>query len=192
MSFIKDTFFGGAEKKAARAQVEAGDRAIQEQRAVREEARADLGPFRDVGEGVLGPLGEFVREGPETELERTRGFQDIQRSAAAGGKLRSGGTLESLTEFNSVLNARNRQQRFRELFATARLGQSAAAGQAATSLRTGENISSTQIGQGNVTAAGIIGRNNARRASIFDLARIGSGFFGGGSPGGGASGGVSV
>ncbi len=172
MSFIKDTFFGGAEKKAAADQVAAGDRAIEEQRRARGEARGDLQPFRQAGEGILNFLSDFVGEGPETELERTRGFRDIQSSAAAGGKLRSGGTLESLTGFNNMLNARNRRDRFSELFNLATLGANAASGQATATLRTGENISSTQIGQGNARAAGRVGAANTTRGSIFDLARI--------------------
>ena len=172
MSFIKRTFFGGAERDAARAQREAGDTAIGEQRRVGEEAQGLLSPFRQAGTGILNQLSEFVSQGPETAFERAEGFEDIQQSAAARGKLVSGETLGALTEFNVGVNQRFRSQRFNELLSLANLGQSSAAGQANIGVRIGENISSLEVGKGNVTAAGIVGAASTTRNTIFDLARI--------------------
>ena len=172
MSFIRRTFFGGAEREAAEAQVAAGDTAIGEQRRVGEEAQGRLDPFRQVGERILNPLFDFVSQGPETAFERTQGFEDIQQSAAARGKLVSGETLGALTEFNVGVNQRFRGQRFNELLSLANLGQTSAAGQANIGVRIGENISSLEVGKGNVTAAGIIGATNTTRKSLSDLARI--------------------
>jgi len=145
-----DTLAGGALTAAQLA-----DRADQR-------AREDLQPFRDIGGGIAPLLSEFVREGPETELERTQGFTDIQKSAAAGGKgLRSGNTLKGLTQFNNLLNSRNRQQRFNELFNVVTLGANAAS-------RTATNTLNSSITQGgfltdaaSATAAGQIGASNA-------------------------------
>lgn len=157
---------------AANSQVAAGDRAILAQERALSQARSDLEPFRNLGGEALSPLLSFALDGPETELERTRGFEDIQRSAAAGGKLQSGGTLESLTSFNNQLNARNRNQRFSELFNLATLGSNAASGQATSTLNTATNVGNTIIGQGNARAAGRVGSANAASDSLFDLARI--------------------
>lgn len=170
MGFVKDNFLGKAEKDGAKAQKRAGREAIEIQEAAREQARQDLSPFRELGTGVSGSLLDFVLQGPETELERSRGFQDIQRSAAAGGKLQSGGTLEELTSFNNMLNARNRSQRFGELFNLASLGSNAAAGQATASLQTGNAISDLRTGIGNAHAAGQIGAANRVGGTISDLA----------------------
>lgn len=180
MSWVKDNFLGGAERDAARTQADAADRAAQQQREAEARARGDLQPFRDLGAGVTNTLLDFVLQGPETDLERTRGFEDIQRSAAAGGKLTSGGTLEELTGFNNMLNARNRRDRFSELFNLATLGSNAAAGQATNTLRTGENISSLTVGKGDALAAGQVAGANAIRGTISDLARIGASLAGGG------------
>ena len=169
MSKIKDTFFGGAEKKAAKRQSESADRAIAEQRRAGDEATARLDPFTSIGRDILNPLFDFVIQGPETNFERTAGFEDIQQSAAAGGKLKSGGTLGALTEFNAGVNERFRGNRFNELFRLANLGQSSAAGQANIDVRTGENISSALIGQGDNNAAGIIGAANNTRGTIKDI-----------------------
>ena len=118
---------------------------------------------------------DFVSQGPETDFERTQGFEDIQQSAAASGKLNAGGTLGALTEFSAGVNERFRGNRFNELLSLANLGQASAAGQANITVRTGENISSTEIGKGNALAAGRIGSASTTRGSIFDLARIAGG-----------------
>ncbi len=183
MGFIRRTFGGGAERDAARIQAEASDAAQQTQREGLETARGDLATFRGLGEGVADSLLQFVLDGPETEFERTRGFDQIERSAAARGKLSSGGTLEELTEFNSGLNERNRGNRFRELFNLATLGANAASGQATATLGTSNNISSLQTGKGDALAAGEIGAANATRGSIFDIARIGASALTGGAGG---------
>lgn len=148
-------------RSAARTQSESADAAIVEQRRASEQARSDLQPFRQAGEEALDPLLQFVQQGPETEFERTQGFEAIQKSAAAGGTLSSGETLKALTEFNTGLNQRFRTQRFNELFNIANLGQSAAAGQANIGIAQGENVSSLLVGQGNVRAAGQAGAASA-------------------------------
>jgi hypothetical protein len=170
MSWIKDTFFGGNEKKAAQAQIEQGDRAIDLQRETRDLARGDLAPFRGLGADIVNPLLDFVKGGPETDLERTEGFGAIQKSAAAGGKLNAGGTLRDLVGFNNMLNERNRGNRFNELFNLAVLGSNAASGQATAAQNTGRNISDIMLGQGNAQAAGIIGKGNAARDTISGIA----------------------
>lgn len=159
-------------RSAAGKQKKASQRAIDEQIEARHQLRADLRPFRELGTGVSGTLLDFVLEGPETELERTRGFENIQRSAAAGGKLQSGGTLEELTEFNNLLNARNRSSRFNELFNLATLGANAASGQATGTLSTANNISSLRVGQGDAAAAARVAAANAQGQTISDLGQL--------------------
>ena len=170
MSYVKDKFFGGAEKKAARTQAAAAEAGIATQERFGSQAAGRLDPFTSAGTSVLNPLLEFVKSGPETELERVEGFTNIQNSAAAGGKLRSGGTLKALTSFNNMLNFRKRGQRFNELYGLATLGQRSAVGQGAFDIRTGENISGLQVGKGDALAAGIIGSANRSRATISDIA----------------------
>lgn len=163
MSFIKKTLFGGAEEDAARAQAEASDRAVAANERALAQAREDLGPFRSAGEGILGLLQNFVATGPEDDLERAEGFKQIQASAAARSKRFSGGTLKDLTEFNNLLNARSRRDRFSELFNLATLGANAGAGQATATVNTARSNADLIVGAGDATAAGIIGANNQRR-----------------------------
>lgn len=123
-------------------------------------AREDLQLFRDAGGAALNPLIDFVSKGPESELERTEGFTQIQNSAAANGKLRSGGTLKALTEFNSMLNSRNRNSRFNELFNLATLGSNAAARQSTNTLNTASQVGDLTTGGANAKAAGLVGGIN--------------------------------
>ncbi len=154
---------------AADTQAEATDRALAAQGRSEEAATARLAPFTQAGTGVLNQLSEFVSQGPETDFERAEGFEDIAQSAAAGKKLRSGETLKALTEFNVGVNQRFRNQRFNELLSLANLGQASAAGQANIGVRTGENISSLLVGQGDVRAAGQVGRASAIGTGLNEL-----------------------
>lgn len=169
MGFIRD-LFGGAARDAARLQADASDRAIASQERSRDIARSDLQPFRGAGEGILGLLSDFVKEGPENSLTRSAGFNDISRSSAARGKLSSGDTLEGLTSFNNRLNEQNRSSRFSELFNLATLGANAASGQATASLSAGRGIADTIIGKGDALAAGKIGSSNQIGQTIGGIA----------------------
>jgi hypothetical protein len=133
------------------------------------QARQDVLPFAQTGAFALPFLADFVSQDPNVGLQRTAGFQDIQQSAAAGGKLQSGGTLEALTEFNQRLNLGNRAQRFNELFNVATLGANASA-RAGTNTLTGSQIGSEFLTQGaNARAAGRIGQGNAVNQGIENL-----------------------
>lgn len=164
---VASTFLGrSAAKRAARTQAESAEAGITETRAAREQAFGALAPFRAAGEAALDPLQRFVTEGPETEFERTQGFEAIQKSAAAGRKLQSGQTLKALTEFSAGVDQRFRNQRFNELFQLATLGQQSATGAAGIGIRSGERVSDLLVGQGDVRAAGTVGAANALQTGI--------------------------
>ncbi len=159
-------------RSAANSQARSTDAAIRDQQQARAEVRQDLAPFRQLGVDTVGTLSEFVANGPNVDFERSEGFRDIQNSAAAGGKLQSGGTLRALTEFNSGLNARNRSQRFNELFNLTTLGANAAAGQSTATQNFANNISDLRVGRGDAIAAGRVGQANAIGGAISDLSRV--------------------
>lgn len=114
--------------RAAEAQVESSGAAIAEQRAAREEARSDFAPWREAGvsgleqlqqelgltgEGRPSAEGPYVGEEDATyaggleefyssdvyQFPLQEGLRAIQGTAAARGVLRSGGTLQGLTEY---------------------------------------------------------------------------------------------
>jgi hypothetical protein len=117
---------------------------------------------------------ELAQINPLVSFLRDQGFEDIQESAAARGRLRSGGTLEDLTEFNTNLAAtvapHLQQQRFNQLFSVLGLGQNAAVGQGSAALSTSANIANLLGAQGQAQAAGALGRGQAINQGISGLA----------------------
>lgn len=158
-----------ASTSAARKQASAANTAARTTLEADALARRDLQPFASTGGQILNPLLDFVRQGPESDLERAEGFEAIQNSAAAGGKLRSGGTLKALTQFNNVLNARNRAQRFNELFNLATLGQNAAARQGTNTIQSNALANDFRTQGANARAAGIVGLANQGTNALRDF-----------------------
>lgn len=115
----------------------------------------------------INPLVSFLRD---------EGFEDIQESAAAQGRLRSGGTLEDLTQFNTNLAAtvvpQLQQQRFNQLFNLLGLGSNAAAGAATSQLTTGANISGLLGNIGQAQAANALNQGQIASGTISNLAGV--------------------
>lgn len=130
-------------------------------------------PYRAAGEKVLDPLTQLALQGPETDLTRTEGFRQIQNSAAAGGKLHSGGTLAELVRYNNMLNEQNFGNRFNSLYSLATMGSNAATNQASQN-------SALITGAGNAQAAGYAGiansiNNGINNWAFLDLMKKGQG-----------------
>ena len=140
-------FAGKGAERAGDVQADAANRAL-------DLTRQDTAPFRAAGEAVLPTLTDLAIQGPETDLTRAEGFRTIQNTAAAGGRLRSGGALTELVRFNNMLNEGAFNSRINALQGLATLGGNTAARQATTS-------ANLITGAGNATAAGIAGRSNA-------------------------------
>ena len=157
-------------RSASRTQSDAATNAANQQEAAAERARQDLAPFRDAGASALNPLMDMVGASYDTPLTRTQGFTDIQQSAAAAGKLRSGGTLKALTQFNSMLNESNRATRFNELFNLATLGSNAAAGQGTATIQGAARAGEYGTQAANASAAGTIGQSNAITGALQNFA----------------------
>lgn len=115
----------------------------------------------------VNPLVSFLRE---------EGFEDIQESAAAQGRLRSGGTLEDLSRFNvnlaSTVAPQLQNQRFNQLFNLLNLGSGAATGQGTAALQTASNIGNLLQTQGAAQAQGAIQQGNIASQTVSDLAGV--------------------
>lgn len=168
MSFIKDTFFGGAEKKAADIQAQYGREAIDAQKQALERSIQQTQPFAQAGGSVLQDL-VGAAQGGDSSVERSNIIRDVQNTAAAGGKLFSGGTVNELGRQLYGLQERDRSLKFNRLFNLATLGANAASGQATGILGTGQGVSETTQGIGNVLGAGKIGAANATRGTFNSL-----------------------
>ena len=183
---------GEAAEDSAAAHERAGQAGIEEQRAARESFEERTDPFREVGLGGANQLTSFL-EDPMQQLEeinplvsflRDQGFEQIQESAAARGRLGAGGTLEDLTRFNldlsSTVAPQLQNQRFNQLFNTATMGANVAAGQGTAGLQTASNIGNLLGNIGQAQAGESIGKANAYTGALQSLSGAAGAFGGGG------------
>jgi len=189
------TVVGGAiqargARKGAEAQAEAAREGVDAQTLARESFEEKTEPFRMLGVEGAGQLQSFL-EDPNQQLEdinpvvdflRQQGFEQIQESAAAQGRLGAGGTLKDLTQFNTDLTStiipQLQNQRFNQLFNVAGLGANVAAGQGTAGLQTATNISNLRTQEGAARAGGIAGQTDAITGGIENLSRIPGAFPG--------------
>jgi len=155
-----------ATKKANKKAISAGESADTRAQEIRQ-------PFVDIGleageqlQGLLDdPMQGLEEINPVVDFLRKEGFEDIQESAAAGGRLGAGGTLKDLTQFNTDLTAtvvpQLQNQKFNQLFNLLGLGSNAASGQAtgtqSTAVNTQNLLSRTGVAQGDAA----VNRSNA-------------------------------
>lgn len=161
-----------ASKRGERAFGRANRDALEEQRAARQQFLETTQPFVDFGLEARDDLRNLLSNpqagieeiNPVVSILRDQGFEQIQETAAAGGRLGAGGTLQDLTQFNSDLATvaipALQNQRFNQLFNVLSLGSNAAAGQATGVLSTANNISNLQTQFGRNRAEGIVDRSN--------------------------------
>jgi len=167
---------------AAKALIEGTKLGIAEQRSARLAAEERLQPFADIGleagtqlQNLLADPSQGLEEiNPIVSFLRDEGFEQIQESAAAGGRLGAGDTLKDLTRFNTNLGAtivpQLQNQRFNQLFNVLGQGQNAATGQATSALQTGANVSNLLGQAGTAQAQGIIGQQNALTGGLNTIA----------------------
>ena len=161
-----------------------------EQREARLSFEERTQPFADIGLAAGEQLQSFLADpnqgieeiNPVVSFLRNQGFEQIQESAAAGGRLGAGGTLKDLTRFNTDLTStivpQLQNQRFNQLFNTASLGANVTAGQGTAGLQTATNISNLLGQQGQAQAQGIQGRTDAITGTLSNLAGAAGAFPG--------------
>lgn len=203
-----------AQEEATKAGTQATDAAIAEQRAAREAFEARTQPFLDIGAAGGQQLQSFLQTpqqdttqrlqsflddptqqlaeiNPIVDFLRQQGFEQIQESAAARGRLGAGGTLQDLTRFDVGLTStvvpqlqaqrfnqltslgqqqsQLQNQRFNQLFNVAGLGANVAAGQGTAALQTGANVSNLLNVGGQQQQAGILGQQQAIQGGVENI-----------------------
>jgi len=162
-------------KRGAAATKGAAEAGILEQRAAREAFEARTEPFRALGVAGAEQLTSFLQDpsqaldNPVANFLRDQGFEQIQESAAARGRLGAGGTLQDLSRFQTNLAGTLQNQRFNQLFNVAGLGANVAAGQGTAALQTGTNIANLLGVQGQAQAAGIAGQAQAITGTLQNI-----------------------
>ena len=184
-----------AAERASRQQQAAATEAIGFQRESRDLARADLAPFLQFGTNIM-PQAEsllfdpaaqfqFLQDNPFFQQAVEEGRQDVLNLASSRGRTTAGDTREALIN-NAILSGlpilQGQQQ---NLLNALGIGQSSAAGQAATTMQAAPIIGDLITGRGAAKAAGTIGAENARTQGFQNLLNIGATAFGmpGGIPG---------
>lgn len=183
-----DPFFGGAAAVAAgeasEQQIAQADRALLAQQAASEQIRADLSPFREAGAEGL-PLLAGAIDDPSSRVLNNPFFQSLaadqeQRllsSAAARGKVGSGGTNDDLTRNLLLLGNQFAQQDITNLQNLTNTGLNAAA-QTGSSAQQGASAVGGILGNiGSAQAAGTIGAANAQAQGGQNALSLGAGLL---------------
>lgn len=178
-----------AASKAAKAQAQSGQAAIDEAIAAREQSRQDLQPFTQFGAGQLTPLAQIISpQGQADYLQNNPIFQaslknmneQVLNNAAVRGRLNAGDTRQRFADNFQAAALPLLAYQSNNLFNAANIGQASAAGQANNALTTSANIGNTLTGIGNAQAAGLIGRANAQSQFANDLTKTITSVYGGG------------
>jgi hypothetical protein len=170
-----------AATSAANTQAEAAKEAQQTQLQMFNTAQAAEAPYNAVGQGATQTLaGLYGINGsgggtgtptsqslaaftasPDYQFALQQGTQAMQRSAAAGGTLISGGQLKAGQEFGQGLASQQYGNYYNRLLSLSQLGQSAASGISNSAIQSGAQIGNSIQAGGQATASGIVGSANA-------------------------------
>jgi hypothetical protein len=203
MSKVKDTFFGGAEKKAGKAEQRAQQAAGRLSAEQLEKTESQFDPFlgEEAGQSLqaqqalLGLQGVeaqnqafgALQESPGQRFIRQRQERGLVRNASAIGGLGGGNIRTALQEQAAGFAQQDIQNQFNRLGITS-AGEQAVTGrqqQAVTNLANirggfGAQQGAALIGAGQAKASGIVGQAAGLRGGITQLAGAGAGFAGGG------------
>jgi len=172
-----------AAKRAAASQERAAERAADTQLEMYERTRADLAPYRGVGEGAVYSLADLYglptpsnpeggqpfsdnalaafERSPDYRFAFEQGTKARDASAASRGMLLSGSQLKELTKFGQGLATQTFGNYTGRLAGLAQLGQGASAQTGQFGAGAARGIADAQLGVGEAQASGIVGSANA-------------------------------
>lgn len=195
MSKIKDSFFGGAEKRAGRVQAEASQAAVREQRRQFGVTQEQLAPFREAGLGALERQQQFLgllgpeqqaaafqqfQESPGQKFLRERGERSLLRGASAIGGLGGGNIREALVQQGIGFAGQQLGEFQNRLAGLTGLGQQTALGVGQLGAQAAGQIGQGLQAAGAARASGITGQAAGFRAGLTQVAGGITGFGGGG------------
>jgi len=160
------------QEQAALALQEGGEAGVAAITEGTDTARADLDPFAQAGAGTLDSLtalindpnaqSDFITNNPFFEALADDAQRRIFGSAAATGKMKSGGTAEALQNSLLLLGTDLVNNNVTQQMNLANMGLTAAGGQANVSTVGGVNIADLMGDMASAEAAGIMGTEAAR------------------------------
>lgn len=185
LDFVQDTFFGGAEKKAARARQAGFTEGIEEIRRQDELNREEFAPFLERGNvagerlleliGLRGPEAEQTAidnftESPGQAFLREQQERAVLRNASATGGLRGGNVLQELQRQAFGRSATRLDNRTSLLQQIASGGQNTATNQANIGSNLATTIASLMAGRGDARGTGLTQQAAARRSGLAQIA----------------------
>lgn len=163
----------GSAKKAAKAQEQASQAAIAEQRRQYDQTRTDQMPWLLAGNSALAQLqqlnsGNFdsFQSSPDYAYARDQMQQGVERGAAARGGLYSGGSQVDLANAMNGIASQNYGNYYGRLAQLAGVGQSTATSLGSMGQATASNIGNAQMAAGNARASGYTNANNAWQSAL--------------------------
>jgi len=193
---------GNAQEKAAsaaaKAQVQAAERGIQEQRRQFDELTEMLRPYMNAGEsGLIGQLAlvglegagaqraaiTALEQGPQYEALVRQGEEALLQQASATGGLRGGNVQAALAQFRPQMLSNLIEQQYSRLGGLTNIGQASAARQAATGQSTAANISNLMQQQGAARAGAELAKGEAAASRFGDVMGMLGSFAGMSGPG---------
>ncbi|MES2902688.1 MAG: hypothetical protein V4696_00740 [Pseudomonadota bacterium] len=162
-----------ASKKAAKAQIAALEKAIEEQRRQYDVTRADFAPYRETGAVALGGLGDLtglngnveqagaidqLKASPFYQRLFATGEEAVLQNASATGGIRGGNTQRGLADFGADTLMKTIQQQLASLGGLAGMGMGATGQGAQLGAGTANAIGGFLQGQGNAKATDYLTR----------------------------------
>lgn len=147
---------------------DAQDSANAASKQARDQARADLEPWRTAGQNALGITADLSgANGPDAATAALKNYQTspgyqwqlgeglraVDAGAAAKGMLRSGATLKGEQAYGAGLASQDFSTYYNRLYNLSNQGQNSAAGQAATTSAAGTQIAQTDASAGKAQAS---------------------------------------
>jgi hypothetical protein len=114
---------------------------------------------------------------PDYKFALDQGTQATERSAAAGGRLRSGNTLAALNDYAQGRATQNFGNYVSRLQSIAGLGASSSENAGQNAMLLGQNVGNNIVGGANARASGIVGSANSWGQTVNSLANIGGNYY---------------
>lgn len=156
-------------KSAAKAQKNAANQQVAEQRRQYDQTRADYAPWRATGESALARLNNEMKDGATTAFTKTPGYdfrlsegvKAAERSAAARGRLGSGATMKAVQRYGEGLASDEYGSWWNRNAGLAGVGQQATNATAAAGENMANNVSSAYQTAGNARASSYLTTGSA-------------------------------
>jgi hypothetical protein len=174
-----------AAKDAAKAQQKGTDATIAEQKRQFDLSRSDQMPWLDAGKSALGQQqallsGDFSKfySSPDYQYALDQGMQGLDRSAAARGKLFSGGYGQDLTKYAQGMATQNYNNFYGKLAGLSNTGQGTATNLGALGQNYANAYGNAQQNTANARASSYTNQANAWGNAATQIGGIAGNYFG--------------